>query len=115
MKEQYTHILRVIEQTGPVRSPEEGISMVSRFKSDISLQSVYSKYYKNFNYKISKIQLKTEDHTDGDFAFIHDASEVRYQYYHNCNFTEVGEPFAEQPLAVAVQQVRYATKYHSYD
>ena len=69
---------------------------------------IYSKYYKDFSYKISKIQLKTENHTDGDFAFIHDASEVRYQYYHNCNFTEVGEPFAEQPLAVAVQQVRYA-------
>ena len=50
-------------------------------------------------------KLQTENHTDGDFAFIHDASEVRYQYYDNCNFTEVGEPFAEQPLAVAVQQV----------
>ena len=29
---------------------------------------------------------------------------VRYEYYNNCNFTEVGEPFAEQPYAVAVQQ-----------
>ena len=28
VKEQYTHILRVIEQTGPVSSPEEGIKMV---------------------------------------------------------------------------------------
>ena len=75
---------------------------------------IYSKYYKDFSYKISNIQLKTEDHTDGDFAFIHDASEVRYQYYHNCNFTEVGEPFAEQPLAVAVQQVRYAINQISF-
>ena len=75
---------------------------------------IYSKYYKDFSYKISKIQLKTENHTDGDFAFIHDASEVRYQYYHNCNFTEVGEPFAEQPLAVAVQQVRYAINQISF-
>ena len=61
---------------------------------------------------------------EGTFAFIHDASEVlltiflgdmvssylsafsqiRYEYYNNCNFTEVGEPFAEQPYAVAVQQ-----------
>ena len=73
---------------------------------------IYSKYY--LSYKISKIQLKTEDHTDGDFAFIHDASEVRYQYYHNCNFTEVGEPFAEQPLAVAVQQVRYTINQVSF-
>ena len=29
VKEQYTHILRVIEQTGPVSSPEEGIRMVT--------------------------------------------------------------------------------------
>ena len=30
--------------------------------------------------------------------------QIRYEYYNNCNFTEVGEPFAEQPYAVAVQQ-----------
>ena len=33
--------------------------------------------------------------------------QVRYEYYNNCNFTEVGEPFAEQPYAVAVQQVMF--------
>ena len=59
----------------------------------------------------TKLMLQTEAHTDGDFAFIHDASEVRYQYYINCNFSEVGEPFAEQPLAVAVQQVNYRNFY----
>ena len=26
------------------------------------------------------------------------------QVYNNCNLTEVGEPFAEQPYALAVQQ-----------
>ena len=51
-----------------------------------------------------------DEHTEGDFAFIHDASEVRYQYYENCNFTEIGEPFAEQPLAVAVQQGSHLQK-----
>ena len=40
----------------------------------------------------------------GEFAFIHDASEVKYQYYQNCNLTEIGEPFAEQPYAIAIQQ-----------
>jgi len=44
------------------------------------------------------------DNTEGNFAFIHDASEVKYEFYNNCNLTEVGEPFAEQPYAVAVQQ-----------
>ena len=36
--------------------------------------------------------------------FPSDASEVRYAVYNNCNLTEVGEPFGEQPFAVAVQQ-----------
>ena len=35
---------------------------------------------------------------------------MRYQFYQNCNFTEVGEPFAEQPLAVAVQQGSHLQK-----
>ena len=74
VKEQYTHILRVIQQTGPLDLPRDGFEQVN-------------------------------SHVDGDFAFIHDASEVRYMYYKNCNFTEVGEAFAEQPVAVAVQQV----------
>ena len=37
------------------------------------------------------------------YIFFH-FGQVRYEYYNNCNFTEVGEPFAEQPYAVAVQQ-----------
>merc|ERR1719245_1353955 len=47
---------------------------------------------------------KVLDDEKATFAFIHDASQVRYEYYNNCNYTEVGEPFAEQPYAVAVQQ-----------
>lgn len=44
------------------------------------------------------------EHESGWFALIHDAAEVRYAVTRNCNLTEVGEPFAEQPYAVAVQQ-----------
>ena len=32
------------------------------------------------------------------------ASLDRYEVYHDCNLTEIGEPFAEQPYALAVQQ-----------
>ena len=39
-----------------------------------------------------------EKSTKGQFAFIYDAAEIKYQFYKNCNFIEVGEPFAEQPL-----------------
>lgn len=38
-----------------------------------------------------------------DFAFIHDALRIKYEVFNNCNLTEVGEPFAEQPYAIAVQ------------
>ncbi|CAL4178048.1 unnamed protein product, partial [Meganyctiphanes norvegica] len=73
IKEQYTHILQVITESGPVKSAKEGFDKV---KAD----------------------------ENGGFAFIHDESEIRYEVYHNCLLTEVGEPFAEQPYAIAVQQ-----------
>jgi ionotropic glutamate receptor len=73
IREQYTHILRVIEETVPVKQVEEGLKRV----------------------------LANEN---GEFAFIHDAARIRYEVYNNCNLTEVGEPFAEQPYALAVQQ-----------
>ena len=44
------------------------------------------------------------DDQDGTFAFIHEASQIKYEYFNNCNLTEIGDPFAEQPYAVAVQQ-----------
>ena len=46
----------------------------------------------------------TNEHEDADFAFIHDSAEIKYAITKNCNFTEVGEVFAEQPYAIAVQQ-----------
>ncbi|XP_060520589.1 ionotropic receptor 25a [Cylas formicarius] len=45
-----------------------------------------------------------DEHLDADFAFIHDSSEIKYEISRNCNFTEVGEVFAEKPYAVAIQQ-----------
>lgn len=45
-----------------------------------------------------------DDHENADFAFIHDAAEIKYEVTVNCNLTEIGEVFAEQPYAVAVQQ-----------
>ncbi|XP_054279381.1 uncharacterized protein LOC128997746 [Macrosteles quadrilineatus] len=47
---------------------------------------------------------KVNEHESGWFALIHDAAEIRYEVYRNCNLSEIGEPFAEQPYAVAVQQ-----------
>lgn len=43
-------------------------------------------------------------HGNADYAFIHDSAEIKYEVTRNCNLTEVGEVFAEQPYAVAVQQ-----------
>nr|CAD7574254.1 unnamed protein product [Timema californicum] len=47
---------------------------------------------------------KVIDDEEGKFAFIHDAAQIRYEVSRNCNLTEVGEMFAEQPYAIAVQQ-----------
>ncbi|XP_073830096.1 ionotropic receptor 8a [Musca autumnalis] len=47
---------------------------------------------------------KVNEREGADYAFIHDSSETKYEITLNCNLTEVGEVFAEQPYAVAVQQ-----------
>lgn len=47
---------------------------------------------------------KVNEQENADFAFIHDSSEIKYEITRNCNLTEVGEVFAEQPYAIAVQQ-----------
>lgn len=47
---------------------------------------------------------KVNEALNADFAFIHDAAEIKYQLARNCNFTQVGEVFAEQPYALAIQQ-----------
>ncbi|XP_008206325.2 glutamate receptor ionotropic, kainate 1 [Nasonia vitripennis] len=47
---------------------------------------------------------KVIDSENAEFAFIHDSSEIKYKVTQNCNLTEVGEVFAEQPYAIAVQQ-----------
>lgn len=50
---------------------------------------------------------KVNEHEDADFAFIHDTAEIKYEISRNCNLTEVGEPFAEQPYALGIQQGSY--------
>ena len=57
---------------------------------------------------------KVEEDTDGTFAFIHEASQIKYEYYNNCNLTEIGDPFAEQPYAVAVQQGSHLQVLNSF-
>nr|QNL15109.1 ionotropic receptor 8a [Aulacocentrum confusum] len=47
---------------------------------------------------------KVEENENSEFAFIHDSAEIKYEVTKNCNLTEIGEVFAEQPYAVAVQQ-----------
>ena len=47
---------------------------------------------------------RVNEHENADFAFIHDSAEIKYEISRNCNLTEVGEIFAEQPYALAVQQ-----------
>lgn len=43
-------------------------------------------------------------HTNADYAFIHDAQEIKYEMARNCDLTEIGEVFAKRPYGVAIQQ-----------
>lgn len=45
-----------------------------------------------------------KDHINADYAFIHDSAEVKYEISRSCELIEVGEVFAEQPYALAIQQ-----------
>ncbi|CAD1477130.1 unnamed protein product [Heterotrigona itama] len=47
---------------------------------------------------------KVIESENAEFAFIHDSAAIKYEVTRNCNLTEVGEVFAEQPYAIAVQQ-----------
>ncbi|XP_034948980.1 ionotropic receptor 25a [Chelonus insularis] len=47
---------------------------------------------------------KVLESENAEFAFIHDSAEIKYEVTRDCNLTEIGEVFAEQPYAVAVQQ-----------
>ncbi|KAI5738536.1 hypothetical protein M8J77_008175 [Diaphorina citri] len=47
---------------------------------------------------------KVLESEQGEFALIHDSAEIKYEVSKNCNLTEVGELFAEQPYSIAVQQ-----------
>ncbi|XP_066907867.1 ionotropic receptor 25a [Halyomorpha halys] len=47
---------------------------------------------------------KVIESEQAEFALIHDLLELKYHVFKNCNLTLIGEPFAEQPYAVAVQQ-----------
>ncbi|XP_053946392.1 glutamate receptor ionotropic, kainate 2 [Anastrepha ludens] len=57
---------------------------------------------------------KVNEHENADFAFIHDSSEIKYELTRNCNLTEVGEVFAEQPYAIAIQQGSHFADELSY-
>ncbi|CAG0903981.1 unnamed protein product, partial [Darwinula stevensoni] len=73
VKERYTHMLKVINDVGPVASRSDGYS-------------------------------KVRNTLDGSFAFLDDVAHIRYEVNNDCNLLEVGDPFAEQPYAIAVQQ-----------
>ncbi|KFB41372.1 hypothetical protein ZHAS_00008953 [Anopheles sinensis] len=57
---------------------------------------------------------RVNERLDADFAFIHDSAEIKYEISRNCNFTEVGEVFAEQPYGIAVQQGSHLQDELSY-
>lgn len=112
IREQYGHIFQAITSVGAVKTVKDGLQKVSKTfriskKTFIRDSSRYATFY-DFHFLlflrvIFKI-LQVIDSESAEFAFIHDSSEIKYYVTKNCNLTEVGEVFAEQPYAIAVQQ-----------
>lgn len=50
-------------------------------------------------------RVRREDpYANNEFAFIGDASTIKYLILTNCDLTQVGEEFSRKPYAIAVQQ-----------
>ena len=88
--------LRVVWGEEDVRHPSAWTSAETSPTSQSCLQ-VFTSYLLLWLFQVI-------DQEEGKFAFIHDAAQIRYEVSRNCNLTEVGEMFAEQPYAIAVQQ-----------
>lgn len=43
-------------------------------------------------------------YANNEFAFIEDASTIKYLVMTNCDLTQIGEEFSRKPYAIAVQQ-----------
>lgn len=102
IKEQYGHILQAITQVGPVKTTEDGFQKVQKEKEEEKEKSGGAA---TVNIQLQCIDIfQVIESENAEFAFIHDSSEIKYEVTKNCNLTEVGDVFAEQPYAIAVQQ-----------
>lgn len=111
IKEQYGHILQAITQAGPVKTTEEGFKKVRKENKEMRLspcpfnlvsERLLERRKNKSRWRVDPFQVIESE--NAEFAFIHDSSEIKYEVTKNCNLTEVGEIFAEQPYAIAVQQ-----------
>ncbi|XP_043269218.1 ionotropic receptor 25a [Venturia canescens] len=60
-----------------------------------------AKFPANLSEALDRVQRKT---VSTEFAFIGDATDIRYLYLTECNYVIVGEEFSRKPYAIAVQQ-----------
>jgi ionotropic glutamate receptor len=52
----------------------------------------------------AKIRVRASPSSSEGYAFIGDATDIRYQVLTNCDLQMVGEEFSRKPYALAVQQ-----------
>lgn len=96
IKEQYGHILQAITQVGPVNTSVGGfrkVPILCHREKILDAEALF----------LIPLPQVIESESS-EFAFIHESSEIKYEVTRNCNLTEVGDVFAEQPYAIAVQQ-----------
>merc|ERR1719350_352425 len=56
------------------------------------------------NLEDAKKRVRDSKSSSEGYAFIGDATDIRYQILTNCDFQLVGEEFSRKPYALAVQQ-----------
>ena len=111
IKEKYSHMLETIEKNGMVKTREDGYQRVLDTLDGtfafIDESARVTLYLKSDILVESNIEFKNIDEHSCLVCNTFYFSKVRYEYYNNCNFTQIGDAFGEQPYAVAVQQGSY--------
>lgn len=97
-------------------SLNDSLSEIERAKLAVWDYPVSDKYTKMFQQMheagfpktkeeaINRVRKKLEAHNNTEYAFIGDATEIRYLEMTTCDLISIGDEFSRKPYAIAVQQ-----------
>ncbi|XP_074095808.1 ionotropic receptor 25a [Cotesia typhae] len=97
-------------------SLNDSLSEIERAKLAVWDYPVSDKYTKMFNQMIvagfpktkeeaiNRVRKQVDEYNNTEFAFIGDATEIRYLEMTTCDLISIGDEFSRKPYAIAVQQ-----------